>query len=489
MERIRTGHLASFLKPKRDLVSEGAYEQAEELLLHLTHSRESLFEIEVYFLLKAHSLEELHQKTGQLQKEMALKGFKLFLEGQSFKKLKSGLGEIFSELIPGCTPKLSLRTHTDKTTHLRYLIPLRRSLLMESGMTFHDGHGSPIFFDPFDKSLINRNMLVTGTTGSGKSVFVNKLVHSLAPLHPVVIIDKDGSFKKTTLYHQGDVLEGGFNPLQFRDPIYLREFILSLVDEKSFNRKEKGRLLKAIKEALKTEDSSFSELLEHLEDQFNGISYYFEECKDSFNGDIISGSQILYVDIDKYPKGIIAPLIIFILEYFKSIPEREKVLVFDECWSFLKKHASYIEECFRTFRKKGSLPIAISQSLNDFKHSTKRVSDNDDELFSSITNTTHFKVIFPQELEVNNEISSFDIENVYSLMYEKGHFSECYLKTTDSKTRKIVRLYLSPLEYELFHTEDGEKDTLLKFLGDHRKYFNSNQECIDSYVRLKHGQV
>lgn len=483
LDRIRQGHLNSFSKGKRDIESEGAYAESEGLMEDLNYGRESLFLIELFFVVKGLSLENLKESTHELQSLMSTRGVKLYSEGQSLLHLKSGLGELFNELIPGVKPVLSLRTHTDKTTHLRNLLPLTRSFLMEEGIELAGQRGETIFFDPFLKSLKNKNMLVTGTSGGGKSVFVNKIVHALIDKHPTVILDKGASYKRMSLYHDGHVMEGGFNPLQFRDPLYLKEFILALVDPIAFPKLKQGHLLSAIKEALQDiRVQTFADLVSALESTFDGISYYFEECRDYFRGEDIPEVKILYVDVENFPKGIVAPLIIFLLEYFKRIPATDKILVFDECWSFLRLHSVYIDECFRTFRKTGALPIAISQGLRDF-------SEIGTELAGSITNNSYFKVFFPQELQLSDEITTDDQLKVASLLFSKGNFSDCYLKSSDNKYRKILRIFLNPLELELFNTEVGDFAPFMQFFNQNRAYFSSNKDTIDAYVRMKHGFI
>ena len=482
LDRIRTKHQSSFSKNKRDMESEGAYTQAEELLNDLAFERESIFQMELFFILRGDTAVAVNEEARRLQSFMASKDIKLFLEDHDPLRAKSSFAAIFNELIPGVAPKFDIRTHTNKTSHLCYLLPLKRSHLMDRGILFHDQNDDEILFNPFCKEIKNRNMLVTGLTGGGKSVFVNKLVHHLIGHHPTVILDKGGSFKRLTTYHQGVELRSGFNPMQFLDPLYLREFILSVVDKEKFDKLSRGKLLNEIKKYLQAcTDYRFETLLSFLEESFTGIHYYFEDIKEFFTQSSLKVESILYVDVENYPKNIISPLIIFLLEYFKSIPEKEKILVFDECWSFLTNHAEFIDECFRTFRKTGAFPIAISQGLNDFK-----VLGG--ELSSSISNNSYFKVFFPQEIGASDEISEFDLQNINSLDFEKGIFSDCYLKSSDSKYRKIIRNYLTPLELELFHTEAGEADRLNRFLDRNHEFFENNKRAMDAFVGLKYAQ-
>ena len=481
LERIRSGHLSSFLKVKRDIASEGTYQQAEALLQELISGSESLFEMELFFIVKAFSLTELHQKTLHLCDDLLVKGVKTFIEGHSLLKAKSGLAHLFNGLIPGVRPQFNYRVHLNKTSHLRYLLSLNHSHLMPEGVAFLDTKGKAIYFNPFDQSIQNRNMLVTGASGHGKSVFVNKLVHHLIGNHPTVILDKGGSFKRLALYHGGEVLSRGINPMQFSSLLYLRELILSVVDGTQFGRLERGRLLKAIKSGL-CSIRDFRGLLSFLEKEFPGISLYFEEIKDFISSDtLIPPKKILYVDVDNYPKMAIAPLIIFVLQYFKSLPGKEKILVFDECWSFLKDHASYISECFRTFRKTGAFPIAISQGVRDFE-----ITEGGVQLCEAISANSYFKVYFPQEIKGQSDLTNDHLQKIKSLEFAKGIFSDCYLKSSDNRFQKILRNSLTPLEWELFHTDSGQDEQLLSFLKKFGTYFNSTSEVINSYVRLKH---
>ncbi|MBT4789943.1 MAG: hypothetical protein HON90_00100 [Halobacteriovoraceae bacterium] len=480
LELIRSAHQGSLTKSKRDFQSEGAYEQAEELIHNLTHGLESIFDFELYFLPKENSLKELNEVTKKLMLSLTQLGITPFIEGHSLKGLKSGLGEIFKELIPGVAPSFKNRSLPNKTTHLKYLIPLDQSYLMDSGISFYDQGFFEIFLDIFDRKFKNRNILVTGSTGGGKSVLVNKIVHTLLPEHPAVILDKGGSFQKLCLYHDGYNLEGKINPLDFKCPYYLREFILSVVDKADFNKLRSAQLLKEIKDFLLSyQGNSFFDLLEYLEDSFLNISLYFEDIKDFLTSDVSLKKDLLYVNIENFPKTQVASLIIYVLEYYKNIKVAQKVLVFDEAWSFLAGHEEYIDEKFREIRKSGALAIAIAQGFKDF-------SNLNGQLYTSLTNNSYFKFFFSQDHIDDHDVSDFDNQKIKELEYEKGSYSDCYFKTQDAKLKKILRIFLAPLEYELFHTEEDQNELFYKFYSDNRGYFLSNAKTIDSFVRLHH---
>jgi hypothetical protein len=446
----------------------------------LIHGDECLYEMELTFIVDAFLESFLKESVKNLVKHLKKIGAVPYVEGASFKRRKSGFFKVFNELVPGVRPSFSNRMLTNKTSHLVNLLPLRKSCLSAEGVSFDDRNYQEIFFNPFDPQFKNKNMLVTGASGTGKSVFVNKLVDSLVSEHPTVILDKGGSFKLLTEYHGGRELVSHINPMQFKDANFLREFILSVVDQDKFNKLEQGRLLKEIKSYLAQEDVSFNGLLSYLEKTFGDISLYFEGIKDHLSEDDIEFTPILYVDINNFPHEMISPIILFVLQYFKNYPASEKILVFDECWSFLVNHGNYIDECFRVFRKSGAFPISISQGIEDFKQISEKLSN-------SITNNSYFKVFFPQELEVSSEITEFDKERVNSLGYLKGDYSECYLKSSDNELKKVLVNVLSDKQLEVFNTEPNQRERLSLFLENNAKYFESTKKAIDAYVGVVHG--
>ena len=476
LERIRTGHLFSLTKTKRDISGEESYNRAEELIGDLIRGRENLFAMELFFILRADSPGELNELTRNFHADITGRKLDVFVEGQSLRRFKSGLASLFSELIPGVKPVLGLREHIDKTGHLRRLLPLDRSRLMDDGVPFTDTAGRPVFFDPFHPDLKNRNMLVTGASGGGKSVFVGTLIHHLAAKRPVVILDKGGSYRRLALYHDGENVTKGINPLQFRNPAYLREFILSVADASKFDKLARARLLKTLKEAA-PRAAGFRELLKSLEPGFPDVSLHFEEIAPYLSESSPVNSNFLYADVDDFPKNFVAPLVVWLLEYFRNIKEPEKVLVFDECWSFLENHAPWIDECFRTFRKTGAFPVAISQSLRDF--SRTGIGD-------SIVNNSRFRVFFPQSLEENDDVDAFDVGRIKSLRFEKGSHSQCYLKSSDNDCRKTLENSLTPLEFEIMHTDAGGEAKLLNFLDRFGEFFDSDKDAIEAFVRLRH---
>ncbi len=260
---------------------------------------------------------------------------------------------------------------------------------MSGGIAFSSPKEREVYFNLFDESAINFNLLITGTSGQGKSMIANKIIKDEVERgRKIVILDLGNSFRKTVSYLDGKNFSRSFNPLQFRDQSYLKNFILSVVDDGFFTRADEGRLFEVIGSIKEEEFISFDCFLERLESEFSGIKYYFSEIKEYFTNEQIELNSLTYCDLSLYPASIKAPLIVYLIEYFKNL-EGQKIFIFDECWQLLTKNADYIAECFRTFRKHQASAVAIAQNLEDFLSSI---------LGRVIYQNSHFKFLFRQEV-------------------------------------------------------------------------------------------
>src|SRR5690606_16169261 len=119
--------------------------------------------------------------------------------------------------------------------------------------------------------------------------------------------------------HEGSILSLSFNPYQFKNARYLKEFVLAVIDEK-LSKKDEGRLFEEITEILDNPKiSNFKEFLSVLEKSFTGIRYYFNEIEEYFTDEIYSLNDFTYCDFSNYPDAMKAPLIIYLIEYFKNL--------------------------------------------------------------------------------------------------------------------------------------------------------------------------
>ncbi len=459
-------HFSSLFKGMRDLDSENAFHQAEELFDAVTSDEMGLFRVEFFFLLKAPSKNELDKITEKLLYDFRGKGGKLHVES-------SGLSHFYLGLVPGVRAsfKRALNVPSD---YLSYLIPYHRDFVMDEGFELTSRRGVPVFFDLFCNEAMNYNVLITGSSGQGKSMMANKLLwEELRRGTKAMVLDLGNSFAKNAKFHNGAILSQKFNPYQFKNPRYLKEFILATMDEK-LPKQEEGRLFEKIKAISENSTiTTFKGFLKELEKTFAGIRYYFNEIEDFFTDENSSLSDFTYCDFSLYPEAMKAPLIIYLIEYFKHL-EGEKIFIFDECWHLLLKNADYIAECFRTFRKNKASAVAISQNLDDFSES---------QLGRVIIQNTYFKFLFRQSLTTSEFIDAHAKLLLDSVQSIKGAHSEFLLLTETMK--KPIRFYPTPLEYQVMTSDREDNQQFEEYLLNGGKFIPF-EEAIKNFTQIKH---
>ncbi len=459
-------HHANLYKTMRNIESEASYQEAEGVVENIILGEEQIFDVESWFIVSASSLEELNHKTTKLVAALTEKEIKHLTESV-------GLAELFPSILFGMAPTFK-RTHPVQSSYLVELLPLKKDSLMEMGYQFTTLAGSEVKFGLFNDSSLSFNALFTGVPGSGKSMMAQKvLVEEMNLGAKAIVLDLGNSFRKLSLSYGANIFSERFNPLQFRDPHYLKEFVISVIPEKELSSKLEGKIFQVIESNLH-HTCSFKELVSILEEEIPEISLYFAELWDFFTDEVMEIKDLTYVDTSIFPDKIKAPLIIYLLEYFKHIKGR-KIFVMDEVWSFLEKNASYVAECFRTFRKHEAAAIALSQTLSEFCHS---------ELGRLIVEICHYKFIFAQN--PSKEIpglDSFDYERIRSVKSKKRYYSEFYLRT--DIFRKVLRYYASDIEYVMFTSEKKENDEIEKFIQIYNPFFDY-LNCIERFVDFKY---
>ena len=455
----------------KDLEGELSHHESEEMLSDLIQGIQSMFRVEVFFIVSADSEKELNLKTLELLKDLKVSGARPFVETNSLYQL---IESIFSEN----EPKF-LRAADKNSAYLFNLLPLQDDYLMDEGISLRSLNGKEVNFDLFDQSSINFNGLVTGESGSGKSMFVQKLVkEEFEKGRSILVLDLGNSFKKLANYFEAREFSKSFNPMAFSNPHYLKEFCLSFLDKGELTKKDEGVVFKVISEVIsKGEKINFKELIAEIDRELKGFSLYFEEYLSYFNDEVYTKSkeaEFVYVDTTIYPDKVKKGLIIYLFEYFKNFNDSEKLLVIDEAWSLLKDNAAYIEECFRTFRKFKASAIAISQSLGDFYK---------DSLGRAIFNNSFYKFIFRQSTTDLSVFDEYDTEKIESINSVKGMYSQFYFKS--SLHRKVLNYISTPSEYELFTSSRDDNKKLERFFRVNTPYYGF-KETFNRWVNFKY---
>ncbi len=449
----------------RNIESETSFTEAEKITEAMINGEESLFRAEAWFIIMASTEEELNIKTNQVIQRLKQIEAEPLIE-------TVGLRSLFLSILFGVKPTFK-RTHEPPTSYVVNMLPMIRDHLHEEGITLSSMRGNEIFFNLFDDSALNFNVLISGQSGTGKSMIAQKILkEEVQNGSSAIVLDLGNSFKKTVNYLGGESLSKSFNPLQFKSPHYLKELIVSVIPENELSSKIEGKIFGLVSEHA-ISCNSFRELISKISLEIPDLYLYFSELWGFFDSETRNLSKLTYIDTSLYPDKIKAPLIIYLIECFKHL-EGRRIFIFDEVWSFLNKNADYITECFRTFRKHGASAIAISQGLEDFVQTP---------LGLAIAQNSFTKFYFNQSITQSSFIDQFDHIRIKELMTKKGSHSEFYLKSEVS--RKRIHFYPTYLEYELFTSNYEDNLIFEAFLEENKKIFKF-WEVLDRYVHFKY---
>ncbi len=174
--RSRAGHASGRRFNRREgrtddpdaLVAE---EDLSRMLDDLARSRERVFDLGFYFLLRANSREALAERMERLYAVLGLLSLDAATHPTTFEQV---------EALQSCLPQARddlLRTVTVDSTTLGTMFPFQsNSIIMPDGMLvgISETH-EPVLLNPWDSTLENPHLFIGGVTGSGKS-FLGKLL-------------------------------------------------------------------------------------------------------------------------------------------------------------------------------------------------------------------------------------------------------------------------------------------------------------------------
>jgi hypothetical protein len=458
-------HHSNIYSPMRNIESESSYNEADKISEAMIEGVESLFEVEAWIIVRAESEFELHQQTKVVIKSLKQAEVEPLIETVGSKSL-------FFSILFGVKPTFK-RSHEPPTSYVANLLPLKRDQLHESGMALNSLRGNLVYFNLFEESLLNFNLLISGQSGSGKSMIAQKILQNeIYNGTSAIVLDLGNSFQKIVKFSGGETLSRSFNPMQFKSPHYLKELITSVIPDGELTSKLEGKIFNLILENV-DKTNSFKELIQIISKVVPDLDLYFSEIWEFFDDEVRTLSKLTYVDTSLYPDKIKAPLIIYLIECFKHL-DGKRVFIFDEVWSFLTKNADYIAECFRTFRKHGASAIAISQGIEDFIQTP---------LGFAIAQNSYTKFYFSQSSNCKTFLDDIDQQKIKNLVTKKGNYSEFFVKT--ETLRKIVHYYPTFLEYELFTSNYDDNLSFEAFRKKNEGVFNF-YEVVNRYVQFKY---
>lgn len=463
---IRTMSHSSLYKELSDIEGIEIYKENEEMLKKIMLREEELFKVEIHFILKSNTEEELVKLT-----DIVIEA--LENDGLNPQIITDSINRVFSNYIVGIEPKLNremlfhssllvncLPSHSDK---------LHSQSSNHSGLELHARSFNPVIFNPMDGH--SYSMCITGLTGHGKTFFTNKLItNELESKRKVFILEPKRDYEKLALLENAHFITESINPMTFNDPVYLRNIIISKIPNGERSAKFEGKLLKAIKELELYNYKNFFKVLETLEaNGFNEISCYFEEIADKITEKKEKIKDFTYVDFNSFTAQTLPMLLAFSFEYVKRLNAPYNLIV-DEAHRVFSANPQYLSERVREMRVQRSSLTTITQNYSDLLST---------QFGQAVADNSFHKIFFHQTVKEDLGLDSFDCEQIMSLKTQLGSHSEFYYKSEIN--RKVVRYYPTLKELELFCSDNLKREKLLNFVEKFKDY-NSVEQLVDIYI-------
>lgn len=376
-----------------------------------------------------------------------------------------------------------------------------------SGILFCDSvHETPVRVDLWDSPLkrgliVNRNRLIFGPSGTGKSFLVNHIVSQYYEQgHHIIIMDIGNSYKKLCQLVGGEYLEYElqnplrFNPFDFEEySLDKKEFLVALLmflwkgSDTKPSREEKNVLSKYLDDYIQfTKDNKniracFNTFYEYLQEKeieggqlfFNKISFLFstvdfykggdygfilnaEEKKDFLN------TRFIVFELDNIKDHpILFPLIIMLLiettmDKIRNLPGIRKSIFIDECWKPLSQGemVGFIKYLYKTIRKfYGEIAIA-TQDVEDIINTDAgpaMINNTDTFLLLSHKKKLSLKDKFYQYLSFTES----DVSKLYAV--DKR---EVFIKM--GSLSNVYKVKVSPQRYACYSSNGDENEQIYK---------------------------
>ncbi|WP_159516900.1 TraG family conjugative transposon ATPase [Sunxiuqinia indica] len=407
--------------------------------------------------------------------------------------------------------------------------------------------GCPVRIDisdePMQKHLIhNRNKIIIGGSGSGKSFFTNHLLRQYAESENchVVLLDVGRSYELLTLYlNERLKKQGGAMMIEFtaENPISFNPFILE--GKLDIERKQtilsviftiyKENLSEMEKDVIAHSVTAFFETEEVNDRSFNG---YYEFCRDFIPGLVKEQSIRFNVNefffiLSKYYRGgeydyllnrqmntdefFRCPFIVFELDRIKDhaiifpvatliiidiflqkmrrLKGVRKVLCVEEAWKAIAtpQMASYLKYFYKTIRKFFGEAMVVTQEVDDVISSPvirDAIINNADTRI--LLDMSKFKNKFDSISETLG-LSEFQKEQILSInknLPSDRNLKEVFIGLGDHS--QVYALEVSRPEYYCYTSEQSEKQQILEKLEERKdqcflsilKSMSTNQKTI-----------
>ena len=461
----------------------------------------------------------------------------LFKQGIIPSKNAYNQMELFRCALPGNAVELKnydwFLTTADAALCLFFKERLMRDEPSKFLIRFTDRRGIPVGIDladlPMDNGRItNRSKFVLGSSGTGKSFFMNSLLEQyMLYNYDVVIVDVGHSYSGLCSYFGGK-----YYTYTEQNPITMNPFMIS---EKEYNREKKdflktliGLLLKGADGAVsQIEDTVFSNVISaYYADFFSGdqnaglslsfdsfyhyslekiarikenekVSFDLDEyryvlrkfCLGGEYGRLLNEStsasnfseRFIVYEIDSIKENkVLFPIVTLVimdlvLQKMRHRTGQRKALILEEAWKAIASPlmANYILYLYKTMRKFWGEPIVVTQELGDI---LGNAVIKDSILASSDTicllDQSKFRGNYEQvaKLLALNEVEQRKIFTINGLDNKagRGKFKEVYIKR--GNIGEVYGVEVSLFQYLTFTTEKPEKTAVESYVARFGSY-------------------
>ena len=426
-------------------------------------------------------------------------------EGMTWIHETTPIFPYFIKTTPGyMSDKDRYRDHAYSSSQLATLLPaiyLPDGSEAKSSVLFSTRYGSLYNFDTHDQvNLTNYNIMIAGSSGSGKSVATNLiLLQKMANGARCVGVDIGGSYQKLCHVLGGNYLtmdlDSDRNRMNFlysppgempgeEDIIQNALLIERMVvenDAAQLPKEDRLLLTECIRQAYQAkldrgEEVILSDVQKILNNQTTATAKSLAArlrgwCRGGTYGNLFDGPSMVtarnpFTVFDftrRKDDRDVGPVMMMVAVRFAQTMTREfagqdKIFFIDEGWNLMSSPicAAFLEEAARTYRKYGIAIMFISQGISEWG-SLK----NSEGIRDSISTFFLFKLSHSVAEATVNYFRGHegDIAALQSLVTEPGRYSQCYMfqKRTGGMRRMIMELTMPPMLYACTTTRPSDK--------------------------------
>lgn len=484
----------------------GSYENAKYIKKQLQIENDVLFDLNIYLLVYADSIEELNESIRRMESLAIACG--LTARHGIFRQ-----EELFKSCLPILYNSKDIKAICKRNVLASGIVStypfLSNKLFDKSGILIgvNAFNNSTVLVDRFDSNNYkNANMCVIGASGSGKSYFMKLMIVRNRLLNiEQYIIDPDREYTKIcdelggTLVNFGEdniinvmdiretILEEGENYLQNKlqklmtffsiifpdlleeekssleekviecynqkgitfdnNSLYLGELKGKLVSKRLFKSSTDMPLLGDLYKLI-SKDKSMSRITKLLKPFISGGMKFMNHYTN-----INLNNKLVVTDIHNIEEKNLPMVLFAITEYYwDKIQEnrgRKKIIYLDEVWRLINKNnetAEFVFKIFKTIRKYGGAATAVTQDINDF------FSLNDGAYGKGILSNSSMKCIFQIEendLQKLKEVMNLSEMELYKILnLERG---TCLMHV--GRNRLLVKILASNYEHKFISTD------------------------------------